>query len=181
MIRFFSPQYSCPIPKPWATPIYQEWLVYHPLPQGTTKFKQGIRGLCLFLVGLKSWCKLFIHNGASFLQTPGFFCTLVHRSALDFEPGTKRHNIWYPVQELLEMLPYGWAKIEPIPLVNGRLFGQGGENGKEKNLSSFFLLEWKWKWEYKVLFFNPPNTRKHLKNLPWCFWKQHIQNASKDS
>lgn len=43
----------------------------------------------------------------------------------------------------------------------------------------FFLLEWKWKWEYKVLFFNPPNTRKHLKNLPWCFWKQHIQNASR--
>lgn len=92
------------------------------------------------------------------------FCTLVHRSALDFEPGTKRHNIWYPVQELLEMLPYGWAKTEPIPLMNGGL-GQGGENGREKNISPYFLPEWKWKWEFKVLFFNPQNTRKHFKSF----------------
>lgn len=91
-----------------------------------------------------------------------FFCTLVHRSALDFEPGTKRHNIWYPVQELLEMLPYGWAKLSQSHLWMEGL-DREGKMAKRKNVSPHFLLEWKWKWEFKVLCFNPPNTRKQLK------------------
>lgn len=106
-----------------------------------------------------------------------FFCTLVHRSALDFEPGTKRHNIWYPVQELLEMLPYGWAIPSQFHIRGGRL-GRGGGMAEKKDKPVFFLLKWKSKWEFKVLSFILQIPRSN-KNLPWCFWKQHIQNASK--
>lgn len=106
---FYSPQYFCPIPKPWPNPVYQEWLDIITLSFKELKFKQGIRGPGLYL-GLKSWCTLFTMEHFFFKYLDFFFCTLVHRSALDFEPGTKRHNIWYPVQELLEMLPYRWAK-----------------------------------------------------------------------
>lgn len=119
-----------------------------------------------------------IHNGASFLQIPGFiFCTLVHRSALDFEPGTKRHNIWYPVQELLEMLPYGWAKPSQTHIWTKGLDRKG--KMAEKYISPYFLLEWKWKWGFKVLFFNPPNTRKHLKIFLGLFESSIFETPAK--
>jgi len=66
-----------------------------------------------------------------------FFCTLVHRSALDFEPGTKRHNL-IPCTRAIRDAAIWMSKTEPIPLMNGRL-RQGRENGKEKKRKPTFF------------------------------------------
>lgn len=59
------------------------------------------------------------------------------------------------------MLPYRWAKTEPIPLTNGRL-GQ-----KDRISPYFFFARVEMTVGVKALFFNHANTRKQLKSSPF--------------
>lgn len=106
------------------------------------KFKQGIRRPGLS-IGLRSWFKVFIYSQwSSLLQTPGFFffCTLVHRSALDFEPGTKGTISDTLYKSYLEMLPKWMGKTNPIPHMNGR-HRQGRGKGREKRVNLSFVKD----------------------------------------
>lgn len=76
----------------------------------------------------------------SFKHLDFFFCTLVHRSALDFEPGTKGTISDTLYKSYLEMLPKWMGKTNPIPRMNGR-HRQGGGKGREKNVSLSFVKD----------------------------------------
>lgn len=80
------------------------------------------------------------HDGAFFLQI--LFCTLVHRSDrhFDSEPGTKRHNIWYPVKSYYRCCV--WTGKLSQPHLGPGSDREGDERSMGENLSQYLLLQW---------------------------------------
>lgn len=118
------------------------------------------------------------HGGAFLLQIL-FFFTLVHRSDrhFDSEPGTKRHNIWYPVKSYYRCCLRTGKRSQSHLGTGSDREGRWKEHGRKPKPIPFTTMKMEVGMRV-VCFFH--TTRKQEK-LPCCliFLKQHIQNASK--